>query len=337
MPNNKIDTLKILIPIHCVSRINWNYFADKQNVRQGNLVTDALELRKEVKDIVHGLSILEYDKRKVQFLLEFSAKILDKNYLTGITNVTIYDVIDMINRIGCIYINPEKIIDYSTVCRVDFCKDIRTDNPVSEYINLFRFTPSTKYTTRQYRDETIVFENQCKTSQYKIWVKMYDKDKQMISQDKYMYERLPAGTFDRILRIEDKLDSYRQIRAGCGISENTLTKVLNTTENVVYATFDKMIRQTDSTALKIVYQQLKNRERIMSNIKLEKYLGIRDVIQYHNNNFDQVKAYLKLTETNPARAIQRYKEVYDEMIKTDIEDNFKDVPHIQEIRSKIAV
>lgn len=195
---------------------------------------------------------IEIDDVEEELVIEFSGKILGKEYPSLISVDTIERCLENINDIGICKLSVHDIINDSDVVKCDVTKDIKCDNisGLTKFIN-GNIKNRSQYACRMLRSGTFVIEKNVTTKSLKKRMTIYDKQREMNKSEnkrymeQYQYE---GNEFDGVCRIEMNLNSKEQVRRALHIEDNRLLSVLCSSADPIYEFMDEVLAESASSS-----------------------------------------------------------------------------------------
>lgn len=235
----QLDTVKLqgnLLP--SVSKFNVNSFRlSKHTVENQKDVSVSYIIK---TDDILGLSTIQINPITEVFKVEFSAKILGKDYPKLISENTILQALESINQQDCLTIRPSQFLENAIVHKVDCTQDIDLDGyKVDEVLNVLSAVYSRGYTLEPYPTQGIVITRVAKSNNCRE--KFYNKQEEILN-DKQLVKVVDLSYFDNRLRCEGNFRKYHYIRKYFGIKEKgtiPLKKVLQSKEKPNYKFFSE--------------------------------------------------------------------------------------------------
>ena len=187
---------------------------------------------------------IDYQKREV--VVEFTGKVLGKDYPKLISLNTIHQCFQAINSMGFITLDIDVMMD-ADVVKCDVTKDIQYDDIPSLTTYVRNHTSSyQRYICRKLRNNNLVVEKNVVTRKMKKRMTIYDKGKEMqkVENQRFVEAYGLEGAFDGICRFELNLNSKEQIRNALGSSNTKLQSVLSSNANPITDFLDEVIGST---------------------------------------------------------------------------------------------
>ncbi|MBO7049538.1 MAG: hypothetical protein J6W42_02860 [Bacteroidaceae bacterium] len=220
------DKLKIVSAIENITINNVNAFEKKEK----NGRVQSLSFHQEYPYLLR----IKIDYSEHEFVLEFTGKVLGADYPKLISSDTIKQCFENINNLGICNIDIEAMMN-SQVVTCDVTKDI-------ECHDISRLSAYIRGHIRNYqqfnckaRCGNVTIERNVLTRKFKKRMIIYDKGREMSSAEnrKFVQEYGLEGMFDNVCRLEMNLNSKHQIRESLGITDNTLSSVLESDANPI--------------------------------------------------------------------------------------------------------
>lgn len=189
------------------------------------------------------LLMIKVDYQNREVVIEFSGKVLGKDYPKLISIRTIAMCFENINALGFCSLDMEAMMD-SEVVKCDVTKDVKTQN-VSGLIQYVRSHISNyqQYLCRKRRNGNLNIEKNVDSSKTLKKMTIYDKEKEMhLAKNKAFVEANGLeGAFDGMCRFEMNLDSQEQIRRALHVQNTKLLTVLSADANPIADFLDKVV------------------------------------------------------------------------------------------------
>lgn len=183
-----------------------------------------------------ALSIeINYDAGEL--VVEFTGKILGKNYPQLISRDTIQRCFERLNELGVCIVDPARMMN-AQVVKCDITKDV----PIEDIPALTRYIKGAvrnyeEYSCTKFRNGNIVVEKNVTTHKRKKRITIYDKGHEMNLQGQrpFVLDNGLEGDYDGVCRLELNLTSKQQIREALSLTGNTLAEVLQSDKNPIQA------------------------------------------------------------------------------------------------------
>lgn len=239
MKKNLFDKMKILTSLNYISEVDECYFTKK--VLGDEVVGYSLEQQTPYELYIHT------DIRKNELTIEFTGKILHDRYPLLISEDTIYECFDNINKMHKCKLATDSIINDSTLLKCDVTKDVTCDNIglLTEKIGSC-ITNHKRYACPSYRNNLVISKN-VSTSNRKIRLCVYDKEEELKRPENKAFLSLLKDSsrvldhFEGKARFEMNLNSKRQIREMLHIPDNGLLTVLRSSEQPIFNFLNKIL------------------------------------------------------------------------------------------------
>lgn len=220
------DKLKLVSAIENITINNVNAFEKKEK----NGRVKSLSFQQEYPYLLR----IKIDYTEDEFVLEFTGKVLGADYPKLISSDTIKQCFENINNLGICKINIEAMMN-SQVVTCDVTKDIECHDisRLSAYIR-GHIKNYQQFNCKE-RCGNVTIERNVLTRKFKKRMIIYDKGREMSSAEnrKFVQEYGLEGMFDNVCRLEMNLNSKHQIRESLGITDNTLSSVLESDANPI--------------------------------------------------------------------------------------------------------
>lgn len=253
---------------------------------------------------------VEVDFEENELVIEFTGKILGKDYPKLISNETICQCFDEINSNGAFFVAPEMLMN-SVVVKCDVTSDIAWDD-ISNFTEYVRnnLTNYQKYICRRLKNGNLVVEKNVSTRQYKKRLEIYDKGSEMsLTKNRSFLSYYFDGDnpFVGLCRFELNLSSKNQIRKSLCVSDCILHKVLASTLNPIVDFLNEILIKNDDSVevsdwksyqMKLVLEDC-NYDLQMVEAKLRQYYS------KGNNFFKIMKPYRELLLSSKSSLIRK--------------------------------
>lgn len=227
------DKLKISSRIEYVTNINLNEF---EKDKKGNLM---------YKQKVPYLLTIKINYTMPEVFIEFTGKVLGKQYPQLISLDTIRQCFENINALGICTLDIDNLINDSVVCSCDVTTDVECDDIkgmcsyIRNNISSYRL-----YTPRQHRNGnfTVAKNVTDKTAMKKLTI--YNKEAEMNLAKHRSFKNMygiDGNDFKGKCRFELSLDNLVQIRDSLQISDTNLMSVLQSSANPISDFMDKVL------------------------------------------------------------------------------------------------
>ena len=184
---------------------------------------------------------IDYCEQRVA--IEFTGKVLGKDYPKLISSDTIRQCFQNINESGIIKLDIDAMMD-ADVVKCDVTKDIQVED-------IPRLTRYVRNHTRNYQrficrklpNSNLVVEKNVTTDDIKKRMTIYDKQKEMQKKANQRFVEAYGldGAFDGICRFEINLNTKEQIRTALEISDTKLASILTSEANPILDFLDDVI------------------------------------------------------------------------------------------------
>ncbi len=276
------------------------------------------------------------DIKKGELIIEFTGKILLKNYHRLISFDTVKECLINIEKMAGCKLDIDGILKHSEVLSVDVSKDIS----IPEFLfndkikGMFTYLNqnSRQWNIERYNRQGVVFSKRVKSSELKNRMIIYDKyaelrkseNKPFLGYLSYDDRNTLLAYFKGKIRAEININSFKQIRELLHIQHLSLANVLNANSNP----FEQLMRQIINMEL------LSSDELKIYSMSLKEYTQYL-ILQNCQWDIEKVRTLLKTKyaqNTNMRRILLPYKKLL--LQKQHFED--KDRMYFQELIDKIV-
>ena len=230
------DKLKLVVGIKAVLDYDETRFEVIE--RDGQVV--ALRYFQEIPFLYR--LVLDYSSKEA--VIEFSGKILGKDYPKLISLETIRQCFENINALGICIFDPEALMN-AEVVKCDVTKDIPGEAipGVTDYIRS-HVSSYLRFQCRRLRNGNLVIDKNVTSKKIKKRMTIYDKGKEMLrsqNQD-FAEEHGLKDAFNGMYRFELNLNSKEQIRKSLRIADTKLMTVLSADANPILEFLDEVVQ-----------------------------------------------------------------------------------------------
>lgn len=229
-----LDKVKLVANINAI--LNFDETQFEKIVKFGSTTY------KFYQEIPYLLAIkVDYSEREL--VIEFTGKVLGRDYPKLISLDTIRQCFEIINTTGVITLDIEAMMD-AEVVKCDVTKDIQFDDIASLTKYIRNHTSSyQRFVCRKLRNNNLVIEKNVVTRKTKKRMTIYNKGKEMEKADNRRFVETYGlqNAFDGICRFELNLNSKEQIRNAISIGNTKLQNVLSSDANPIVDFLDEVI------------------------------------------------------------------------------------------------
>ena len=296
------DKLKIVFPIDAFEIIDDSKF-------ETTSVKGEIKSKKFFQDNPY-LLMIKVDYQKYEVVIEFSGKVLGKDYRKLISIDTIYQCFDNLNALGYFSLDVESIMNLGQVVKCDVTKDVVCDNvqTLCSYVRA-HIRNFNQFKCNLLRNGNLIIEKNVTSDKFKKRMTIYDKGREMskTSNKEFMATYGIDGDFEGLCRFEINLNSKEQIRSALSIQDTSLISVLSSTANPICSFIEQAVYADNKP--KKASTSLKNEMR---------YLFLESC------DFDMAKVEAKIRgydkHGNIKKTIQPFRELY-ESLENSVDSN----------------
>lgn len=248
MRNLLFDRIKV--------KANYKYLLEQQtrfnetyNHQNGDLI-GLIYSSKDDSRVPFNLYIaVSYPKQTLT--LEFSSKVLGCDYPKLMSKHNIRQCLENINHLGVCHIDVNGILKTGCITSADVTKDVHFTisdealQALSLKVNNYR-----RYKWSHYVSEGIDFVRDVKSSKCKECIRIYRKDKEILSsKNKAFLNTLPnkedvINHFQGMTRFEIRLESREKLKTFLNITDTYINDVLNSDANPILTMYDRVFGQS---------------------------------------------------------------------------------------------
>lgn len=290
----KVDSFKMSIPIEAVNTIAFNQFEVHKTTKNKGSHYETYQQ----SHITTGINSIEVRQTTGEIILQGSAKCLKNNYLDLISLNNIEQVFSAAGSTGLIQFNIPQAIEQGVFLSLDPCKHIDTTQAgytKKEAYNVLNTVPiGAKYQRTGYNTKHnlgVVFKGDQKSQKFRLiaYDKSLDlqagKNKNFISNISNLGPML--NEVRNQLRFEQNITSFAAARTRLHTMNNTIQSILNTAAEPVSKLFTQITTEPSAAQLQLFENDN------MTLIQLERYWGMKHIIETFNYNENSIKEYLK--------------------------------------------
>lgn len=178
---------------------------------------------------------VEVNQDAKEFVVEFTGKILGKDYPQLISRETIMMCFDRLNEFGVCKVDPAKMMT-AEVVKCDVTKDVSVEDipAMTRYIK-GAVRNYEAFSCTKFRNGNLVVEKSVSTHKRRKRITIYDKEHEMSLQGErpFVSDNGLEGKYNGVCRFELNLTSKKQIREALCLTGNTLEEVLNAERNPI--------------------------------------------------------------------------------------------------------
>ena len=192
---------------------------------------------------------IDFESREV--VIEFSGKILGKDYPKLISKDTIRQCFEAINDLGFVEVDIDAMM-HAEVVKCDVTKDIPVENvsSVTDYIRS-HIKSYQRFTCRKMKNGNVVVEKNVVSKKTKKRMTIYDKEKEMrrSANRPFVEEYGLENAFGGMCRFELNLNSKEQIRQSLRITDTKLMTVLSADADPIADFLDEVVEPQDAISM----------------------------------------------------------------------------------------
>ena len=243
MQQLKLDKLKLELPLSVVKEEN-------ENVCSITATKDSSTFKLHyTQKTPYYLQIIVDDVEKT-LTIEFTGKILGKDYPKLITRETIRECFEVINSVGAITLDIDKALKYAKVLLADITCDCEIGD-IKEFVTYINgnLKSNRMYNSRVLKNGNYILEKNVTSDRSKLRLTIYDKDKELHHSNNnafntYTHNEL-LEAFKGKTRFEMNIKSQEQLKKVLHITNTSLWSVLNSEVTPIRAFLDDVIAADD--------------------------------------------------------------------------------------------
>lgn len=237
------DKLKIVADISTIEIHDQSKF---EVITKKGVVT-ALKFYQELPYLL--MIKVDYQNREV--VIEFSGKVLGRDYPELISIKTIGKCFENINALGFCSLDVEAMMD-ADVVKCDVTKDVKIQDVsgLTQYVRN-HISNYQQFLCRKMRNGNLVVEKNVVSRKTKKRMTIYDKEKEMhrAENEAFVEANGLQGAFDGMCRFEINLDSKEQIRQALHVHNTKLMTVLSADANPIADFLDNVVQPESEVSM----------------------------------------------------------------------------------------
>lgn len=237
------DKLKIVADISAIDIHDQSRF---EVITKKGVVT-ALKFYQELPYLL--MIKVDYQNREV--VIEFSGKVLGRDYPELISISTIGTCFENINALGFCSLDVEAMMD-ADVVKCDVTKDVKIQDVsgLTQYVRN-HISNYQQFLCRKMRNGNLVVEKNVVSRKTKKRMTIYDKEKEMhrAENEAFVEANGLEGAFNGMCRFEINLDSKEQIRKALHVHNTKLLTVLSADANPIADFLDNVVQPESEVSM----------------------------------------------------------------------------------------
>jgi len=249
---------------------------------------------------------LEKDLLEDELVIEFTGKILGARYPELINTTNIRTCLENINALGICTLDVDGILNGGEVVKADVTKDIEhVDMPPLTQELLSCVKNNERYNATCEIGNFIV-EKKVKTSNRKMRLTIYDKEKEMnLADNQRWLQSLGDAEAEQIndyfrkkIRFELNLTSIKAIVDNLRIKDNSISSVVHAEANPIMAFLDKVLVDNAEA-------------RVAKSVRDIERLAFMEKFKYDMKAIERAILPIKSPKTNLSQAMKPYRLLYN--------------------------
>lgn len=297
------DKLKIVCPINALNILDDSKFE--------TTIVDGKVIAKKYYQERPYLFNIKVDYKYYEVVIEFTGKVLGKDYKKLISIETIRQCFQNLNNLGFFSLNVDTILSSGEVVKCDITQDVQCDDVprLCSYIKA-HISNYNQFKCSLMRNGNLTLEKNVTSNDYKKRMTIYDKEKE-ISRSANREFMKTYGTdrdYDGLCRFELNLNSKEQIRSALSIQDTSLISVLSSTATPIRTFLEQAVRLDSKPSA--ASTNLKNEMRYLFLQSCDFDMSIVEA---------KIRSYDK--HGNIKKTIQPFRELYDRL-NDDVDSDF---------------
>lgn len=197
------------------------------------------------------LLMIKVDYQNREVVIEFSGKVLGRDYPELISIRTIGKCFKNINDLGFCSLDVEAMMD-ADVVKCDVTKDVKIQDVsgLTQYVRN-HISNYQQFLCRRLRNGNLTVEKNVVSRKTKKRMTIYDKEKEMhrAENEAFVEANGLEGAFDGMCRFEINLDSKEQIRQALHVHNTKLMTVLSADANPIADFLDNVVQPESEVSM----------------------------------------------------------------------------------------
>lgn len=293
------DKLKIVV--------NSSKFIDNLNLNKfQTIVKDGKVTQYRYQQTTPYMLYIEKDLIDDELVIEFSGKVLGAKYPELINRTNIRQCFHIINTLGICTLDIDGILILGMVVKADVTKDIEYNDITSLSKELLSCIKNNERYNATMEGGNFIVEKKVKTSNRKIRLTIYDKEKEMnLAENQRWLQSLGYAEAEHItdyfrkkIRFELNLTSIKALKDNLHIRDTSLSSVLDAETSPILPFLDKVL--VDNAEARVA-KSVRDLERLAF---MEKYGNDMKAIE-------RAILPVKSPKTNLSQMMKQYRQLYN--------------------------
>lgn len=293
------DKLKIVVKTtDFIDNLNLNKF---QTIVQDGVVTQY-----RYQQTTPYILYIEKDLVDNELVIEFTGKILGVQYPELINQTTIRQCFDTINALGICTMDVDSILTFGNVVKADVTKDIEYNDIASLSKELLSCIKNNERYNATCESGNFVVEKKVKTSNRKMRLTIYDKEKEMsLAENQRWLQSLGYAEAEQVtdyfrkkIRFELNLTSIKALKDNLSISDTSLSTVLGAETNPIMPFLDKVLVDNAEA-------------RVAKSVRDIERLAFMEKLGYDLKAIERAILPIKSPKTNLSQVMKPYHLLYN--------------------------
>lgn len=327
---NNFDRIKIQFSTDFL--IDWENYKDNYdpNFKSRKNHTYTL-LQKNLKKYL-GLNSILYKETDLEDVvdIEFTGKILGKNYHKLISIDTIRECLENIVNTGMINFDIDKVLNYSRVLSLDVTCDVKSPISTEKALEALKYISiNEKWYLRAHNHTGITIYYEALSKDFHL--NIYDKPKEVRKKYQFFPKDCDIRNFDNIIRFEVQIRDFETLQKYLCVPKVDgyfrLLDVLQSDQKVILNVLDTIEMDESFTISKS--------HATMTAAEIEKDQHMERVIIEAGYDINKVMSYLKMIKGYRSAAIKkRYINKLNELRSAKFDDKFQVIKEFRELIKK---
>ena len=286
----KFDTIKLVTSSEYLISVNKHLFKNDVDLSTGE-VKSVVFNSKSTGNIVPFELYIHANYQSGKMTIEFSSKLLLDGYPQLISGDNLSECLRNVDRMEVCTLNVDGVIGDCCITKLHITKDVDLEL-TSEILNRLNLCTGDyrRYKWNKY-DDGILFYKNVKSADCKESMTIYNKEKEILLSKNRAFLNAVSNAEDikkyfcGKTRFELQLNNKRKIMKVLDISDTSVKTVMNISENVLLAQFDKIF--TEETGIS------KSSSNIPLAINSNAEYGMLNTIRYYDGDLKKIEQEIK--------------------------------------------
>lgn len=293
------DKLKIVVnSADYIDNINLNKFQ--------TIIKEGVATQYRYQQTTPYLLYIEKDLVENELVIEFTGKILGVKYPELINQTNIRQCFDTINTLDICTLDVDGILTFGHITKADVTKDVEYNDISSLSKELLSCIKNNERYNATCEGGNFIVEKKVKTSNRKMRLTIYDKEKEMSLAENQRWLQSLGGAeaeqvteyFHKKIRFELNLTSVKAIKDSLCTRGNSISSVLNSETSPIMPFLDKVLVDNAEA-------------RVAKSVRDLERLAFMEKLGYDLKAIERAILPIKSHKTNLSQAMKPYHLLYN--------------------------